>query len=280
MSVVRSVRRRCSVMREVILNSRSAAIDRVVSGLDHRGDSTSTGLPKLDKAMGGGLYASKAYGLQARKKIGKTILMGSISYNLNEAGVPHLWLACEMSDFELEQRHLGRALKRNSLDFLSDNEDNLSDEVLMYQVTAPDNIYYANVPGLSIPELTEAVERAVKDHGIRGFFLDYLQLVRGSGDRVEHLENVSNAVVSLVKDLNIWAVVAAQLNQEDNTRGGEGMLLAFDQVYSLRRPKFSEGAWLEMKESRYTPYMNIGSEKSPGLILEMNGPHFCERSVS
>jgi len=263
-------------MREVVLNSRKAAIARVVSGLDHRGDSISTGMSKLDKAMGGGLYPSKAYGLQARKKIGKTILMGSISYNLNEAGVPHLWLACEMSDFELEQRHLGRALKRNSLDFLSDNEDNLSDEVLMYQVTAPDNIYYANVPGLSIPEFTEAVERAVKDHGIRGFFLDYLQLVRGSGDRVEHLENVSNAVVSLVKDLNIWAVVAAQLNQEDNTRGGEGMLLAFDQVYSLRRPKFSEGAWLEMKESRYTPYMNIGSEKSPGLILEMNGPHFCE----
>jgi replicative DNA helicase len=263
-------------MREIVLNGRNAAIERVLSGLNERGECVSTGFPKLDRALGGGLFNRKAYGLQARKKIGKTILMGSISYNLNEAAVPHLWLACEMSDFELEQRHLGRALHRNSLDFLSDNSDNLSDEVLMYRAAAPDNIYYANVPGLSVNELSDTVERAVKDHGIRGFFLDYLQLVRGSGDRVEHLENVSNAVVSLVKELDVWAIVAAQLNQEDNTRGGEGMLLAFDMVFSLRRPKFSEGAWLEMMESRYTPYMNIGCEKSPGLMLEMNGPHFRE----
>ena len=54
--VVLYLLRRFSVMRSITLNSRNTAIDRVVSGLDNRGDATGTGFPKLDKAMGGGLY--------------------------------------------------------------------------------------------------------------------------------------------------------------------------------------------------------------------------------
>ena len=264
-------------MRKNGFASRTSAIQRVLDGINAKGNADLTGFSRLDKALGGGLYGGKAYGVQARKKIGKTVFMGSLSYNLNTQGVPHLWLACEMSDHELEQRHLGRALGRNSLDFLRAEDPMLEDEILMYQATAQDHITYANVPGLSIPELRALVTKAVEEKKIHGFFLDYLQLVSGGGgDRVQHLEAVANTVVELVKEHGIWAVVAAQLNQEDNTRGGEGMLLAFDMVFSLRRPKFKEGAWLEMMETRYTPYAHVGEEKSPGLILEEHGPHFRE----
>ena len=43
----------------------------------------STGLPQLDNSMGGGLFEGKMYGFSARKKGGKTLLAGTVSYNLN-----------------------------------------------------------------------------------------------------------------------------------------------------------------------------------------------------
>ena len=68
----------------------------------------STGYNKLDDAMGGGLYPGKSYGFAARKKVGKTILAGSIAQNLNEKGVRHLFICGEMSPAEV-QKNAGKA---------------------------------------------------------------------------------------------------------------------------------------------------------------------------
>ena len=54
------------------------------------------------------------------------------------------------------------------------------------------------------------------------------------------------------------------------------MLLAFDMVFNLNRDKFKSDAYLEMTESRYTSYVNIGSKTKPGLKLEQNGPFFSQ----
>ena len=255
--------------------SRKAAITSVLESLKDPGRCDSTGLPKLDRAMGGGLYAGKAYGLQARKKIGKTILLGTISYNLNLKGIPHLWITAEMNDQELEHRQLARALNKNSISFM-DRSIN-SAEIKKYLVTAPDNVYYANASGISLKELEELIPRAVNELNIQGVIVDYLQLIRGENqNRTEHLEYVATSLAGLVRQQQIWCIVAAQLNQENNTRGGEGMLLAFDMVFNLHREKFKSEAYLEMTESRYTSYTNIGSKDKPGLKLEKNGPFFSQ----
>ena len=235
-------------------------------------------MKKLDAAMGGGLFAGKAYGLQARKKIGKTVLLGTISYNLNLTGVRHLWIAAEMNDRELEQRHLARALDYNAVEFLKGEDLCLAEQVAEYNKTAPNNIVYANAPGLTTKDLDKVLDEAVRKYDIKGFVLDYLQLVRPLSPmtRADHLEYVAQWVAAATRKHGIWAMVAAQLNQHDNTRGGEGMLLAFDMVFSLRRPKYSANAWLEMMETRYTMYQHVGSEKKPGLKLEQKGPYFSE----
>jgi len=265
-------------MRTLELRHRSDAFQSVMDGLTDPGVCSSTGMPKMDLALGGGLFAGKAYGIQARKKTGKTLLMGTMSYNMNELGIPHLWIAAEMNDKELEQRQIARAIGRTALDFLTDNID-LASQVRAYGETAPDNIIYSNATGITIPELKELVVRAIEEQHIHGFFLDYLQLVRNvrmSGNRTEHLEDVAQTISEIVREYQVWAVVAAQLNQDHNTRGGEGMLLAFDLIFSLHRSQSSSEGWLEMKDSRYTPYRNIGSEIKPGLKLEPNGPFFSE----
>ena len=255
--------------------NRKTAITSVLQHLEDPGRCDSTGLSKLDKAMGGGLYAGKAYGLQARKKVGKTILLGTISYNLNILGTKHLWITAEMNDQELEHRQLARALNKNSISFMDGNIS--ADEINNYLKNAPDNVHYANAPGITLTELERLIHKAVDDIGIQGVIVDYLQLIKGtSQNRTEHLEYVAQSMAGLVRQRQIWCIVAAQLNQENNTRGGEGMLLAFDMVFNLNREKFKSDAWLEMTESRYTTYVNIGSKNRPGLKLEQNGPFFSQ----
>ena len=268
-------------MSRLELRTRSDAFDDVVASFQDPTRCDGTGLSKLDTAMGGGLFAGKAYGIQARKKIGKTVLLGSISYALNDAGVPHLWIAAEMNDRELETRHLAHALGRPAIDFMDGRED-LSELVSMHACDAPDNITYCNAAGVTLPELENVIERAVEKTGIHGVIVDYLQLVRSTGNsnRTEHLETVAMFLANVAREKQIWVLCAAQLNQEDNTRGGEGMLLAFDMVFTLRRKKYGEWAWLEMMETRYTPYMHVGSAKDPGLFMEALGPYFRETKDS
>ena len=262
-------------MKTISFRSRKNAITSVIQKLEDKGSCDSTGLSKLDRVMAGGLYAGKAYGVQARKKIGKSILLGTISYNLNMNGVKHLWIAAEMTDRELEERHIARALGRDSNDFLKDKISPA--DISEYLSMAADNMIYANASGVTLSVLEEMIDKAVKEHGVNGIILDYLQLVKGSSaNRTEHLEYVAQSIATKTKEHDIWALVAAQLNQENNTRGGEGMLLAFDMVFNLHREKTQREAWLEMTESRYTAYVNIGSKQKPGLRMEMTGPYFSE----
>jgi hypothetical protein len=66
-----------------------------------------------------------------------------------------------------------------------------------------------------------------------------------------------------------------QLNQEDNTRNGEGIQLAFDQVYKIcRRDEYASEYWLEMMATRYTQWIDVGSAECPAFIRKPQGPYF------
>jgi replicative DNA helicase len=248
-----------------------------------------TGLAGLDVAMAGGLYAGRAYGIAGRKKDGKTCLAGTISYNLNLAGVPHLYVCCEMSAAEIEHRNIGRALGFNALAFLNErtrNDPVFQGRVAQYAVSAPSNVLYEDRPGIAFTDLRACVEGAATRHGIRGFVVDQLQLITGwqrVQNRAEFLDEVSQWIATVCRKRDIWALVLAQINQDEtkpNVRGGEGMRLAFDQVYALRSDQGTPPrAWLEMWDTRYTHWRNIGSEAAPALLMNTKaGPFFEETS--
>jgi replicative DNA helicase len=242
-----------------------------------------TGLPGLDKAMGGGLFAGKLYGIAARKKVGKTILLGSISHNLNQAGTKHLFITLEMSPEEIEQRNAGREQGFNSIKFLTRDDTGLPDRVAAYVGGIKNFTIYEHAPGASLDQIRSMVSRAITGAGIRGVVLDYLQLVGGKGrNETEeyHLRAVAQWLADICRKEGIFALTAAQVNQDGNTRGGEGLRLAADQYYTLNRDKGDECAWLEMGESRYTMYADVGSKNVPGLILKTNGPHFADPAAS
>ncbi len=236
-----------------------------------------TGLARLDQVLAGGLFAGKVVGLAARKKIGKTVLCATISHNLNRAGIRNGFIGLEMSDEEVEQRNMAREMGINSIEFLTRRNPNLADRVATYAATIPDNTVFEHMPGASLDEVRRAASRMVTHHGVKGIFLDYWQLIGGKpkGETEEfHLRSAAQWFADFCRQKSIFGFIAAQVNQEGNTRGGEGLKLACDVYFQLHREKDEPQAWLEMEESRYLLYSNVGSAESPGLILNPRGPFF------
>lgn len=255
----------------------SALAERITSDLQKPTKCYPTQLPSLDISLAGGLFAGKLYGVAARKKVGKTALLGTISHNLNKQGVKHLFIAMEMSAEEIEQRNIARAFKFNSVVFLHRNWPELPRLVSDYAVSVPDCVYYEHKPGATLDEVKRMIARARIHHDIQGFILDYWQLVGGkekNGTEEYHLRNVAQWMADMCRRENLFGLVAAQINQEGNTRGGEGLKLACDCYLTLHREKESDRAWMEMEESRYTLYQHVGSETDRVLLFDNHGPHF------
>lgn len=249
----------------------------VVTALDKPNPCFATELPTLDSVWEGGLYSGRLYGIAARKKVGKTALLGTISHNLNRAGCKHLFIALEMSPEEIEQRNIARRHNFNSVRFLKRPVQGVIEPAADYATQVEDFTVYEHAPGASLEDVKRMVARAISYHKISGVILDYWQLVcgKGKGETEEyHLRSVAQWFADICRREKIWGLVAAQLNQEGNTRSGEGLRLACDMYMALHREKDSDGAWLEMQETRYTMYNDVGSESVPGLILNKHGPHF------
>jgi replicative DNA helicase len=241
----------------------------------------SCGMPQVDEAMGGGFYAGKLYGLGARKKAGKTMLLSTWSYDLNMAGIPHLFIGAEMSPIEIEHRMAARWLKINPIAFLRHPTKDLARRTAEYHSHVPNNMIYEHRPTLTLDDLAHMINRAIARAGIKGVLLDYWQLVRGrqrDDTQEQHQANVAQFLADVARRENIFVVVAAQLNQEGNSRGGEGLRLSADLYWVLSRELGATGGVLTMEDARYVPYRDIGTTLVPGIHLH-NGSHFSEDPV-
>lgn len=243
-----------------------------------------TGYPKLDLAMGGGLYPGKSYGFAARKKVGKTILGGSIAQNLNIAGIQHLFICGEMSPEEIQKRTLARLLRVKQSMFNSRDKKQIEfmKKIAEKAMSSRRALIYKNAPGITFEDLKRYVLLARMQKKIKGFILDYWQLVGGKPkgkSTAEHLDEVAQWIADTCRKYDLWSITMAQINQEGNTRGGEGIRLAFDQVYILQAPNNDAGRserWLEMSDTRYTEWRSVGSQNNPGFYLNELGPYFSE----
>lgn len=263
----------CLKVSEAILSEMNSTVKPV-----------STGLSLLDTAMGGGLFYGKSYGIAARKKVGKTCMAATISSNLNDLGEKHVFFAGEMSPKEIHQRILARKANIYASAFTGDYGQSLDCQKRVAEVVRamPRNILFKGCPGVTFSELRRMARIAVEKHKVKGMILDYLQLVRpdkATGNKADHLDEVAQWVADFSRKHNIWAIALCQINQEGNTRGGEGIRLAFDQVYEIHREDLAQpDTWVEMMETRYTPWMNIGSKEQPKMFMAEKGPHFAEYS--
>lgn len=237
-----------------------------------------TGMPSLDAAMVGGLWPGRVYGIAAHDKAGKTGLAGTISFNLNEAGVKHGYFALEMGADQIEIRQVSRALRVGTTKIM-ERDRGVMEALAQYRMSAADNVVYVDMPGGTVDELRSEILAARSQHRITGFILDYWQLVEGKTRQQsdeEHLRRVAQWLANVAKRLNIWIIVLAQLadDGEATALSRRGLNRAVDQLYFLHRKQGEDFGWLAMKVSRYTPQGDIGSASNPSLRMCFPGPWF------
>ncbi len=275
---INEIMRQSSTVR--MRSSRKVA-EAVIESLKEAPPCYPTGIPRLDVAMDGGMFAGKAYGVAARKKVGKTTLAATISWNLDAAKVPHLYICAEMNDEEVMQRTLAGLAQVYPSNFR--NRDKLTGPFLSRLATASfkltDSAHFLNAPGITFDELKRVIPLAINRHGIKGVILDYWQLVGGKSKNqsdAAHLDEVAQWIADFGRKAGIWSLVMAQINQEGNTRGGEGIRLAFDQVYLLQpcnEDITDPGRWMEMLDTRYTKWINVGENHDPAMRINEYGPY-------
>ena len=255
----------------------------IAKNLEENSRPDPTGIKVLDEAMFGGLYKKRSYFFAAAPKQGKTMLQISMAYNLVKQNISVLFVACEMGREEIHQRFIARDRGFNSVEFLlkDKKEKNIDDCFNFLKDNKKLPIHYVDAAGITLDKLKRVVVLCHKKYGINGFFLDYLQLVKGkpaSISEAEHIKNVAQWCAEICKKLNIWCVVSAQLNRDGQVKGSNGAMEAADQLYHLHKfehkYKNVELAYLDMIASRYTLVGDLGTEEMPSLIIDKNGAHY------
>lgn len=264
--------------RQVVRGDKASTL--VMDDLKNADEAFSTGIPLLDEAMCGGLYPSYTYGFMARKKVGKTVMGGTLSYNLDAQGVDHLFICGEMGFKQIAQRMMARHAEIYPSSFVKKEyqNDRFYHGTADYMMKMGKHIHWQDAPGLTFDDLKQYMSRAVYKLKVKGVILDYWQLVGGRKNGVSeasHLDEVAQWIANFCRQHKIWSILFAQVNQEGNTRGGEGLRNACDQLYQIHRPDHTmPPTWLQMVETRYTPSIDIGDEHNPGLWMEPKGPYF------
>lgn len=240
----------------------------------------STGLPRVDHAMGGGLHAKRLYAFPAQSGAGKTLLASTISNHLKNSDVAHLYMCAEMGERQTHQRSLSKDMKADSRAFYSKQHrsDTFWSDLGQAAKNEKECLVYYDDPFLNFERMKQVIYASVVQHKIKGFVLDYWQLVRGQNkgqNQSDFLGEVAQWLASACIRYDLFGIVTAQLNRDGEVLGSGGLKRAADQVYHIVRPnEFEPYAHLVNEKSRYTQRMSVGDENNPSLKINEIGGYF------
>ncbi|MCL7466033.1 replicative DNA helicase [Phaeovulum sp. NW3] len=197
----------------------------------------STGLRDLDKKLGG-LHPSDLLILAGRPSMGKTSLATNIAFNIAKAfkrGQRHDgtegaveggvvgFFSLEMSAEQLAARILSEASEVPSEQIrrgdMTEAEFRRFVEAAKALETCP--LYIDDTPALPISQVAARCRRLKRTHGLDVVFVDYLQLLRGTGkgeNRVQEIAEISMGLKALAKELSIPVVALSQLSRTVESR--------------------------------------------------------------
>ncbi|MCM8767106.1 MAG: replicative DNA helicase [Candidatus Omnitrophica bacterium] len=191
-----------------------------------------TGFIDLDK-MTTGLHPSDFIIIASRPSMGKTALACNIALNLNSGveKVPTLIFSLEMSKEQIVQRMLCSEAKVNILKF---RQGILSDKDIGKLLVAASHlegspIFIDDTPSLNVFELRARARRLKAKENIQVIIIDYLQLMKGKGkaeNRQQEISEISAALKSLAKELNIPVIAVSQLSRATEQRADKKPQLA------------------------------------------------------
>jgi replicative DNA helicase len=218
------------------------ALERVVAMLDtyHKGGQQLRGLPtgfEFNDKVVRGIRDRHYYVVAGRPGSGKTTFaMNMAAYwaldyvwkdegGLERRGIPVGVFSLEMDVESLVERLLFARADTSQGKFY---QGYMSNEALKRLLGATGglagaNLYVDDEPNQTIGQIAVKARRMVREHGVKAFVLDYLQLVRpnwqrqGRADPVQELTEISAEIVRLKKELAVPWVVLCQMNRNIET---------------------------------------------------------------
>jgi replicative DNA helicase len=182
-----------------------------------------TGIPGLDRMIGGGFKGGKQIIVAARPSIGKSSLAEQLCLNLALAGHPTAFFSMEMGKEELTDRavaNIGRiAFDRITSGQLQDEEWSRLTEAVETMRNLP--LYLDDQPALTLHDIAAKARMLKRNHDIKLIVVDYLQLCSGGKDkdnRHHQIEELSRGIKSLAKQLDVTFITLSQLNREVEKR--------------------------------------------------------------
>jgi len=182
-----------------------------------------TGFAALDDSLGG-LQRTDLIVLAAKTSLGKTSLALNVARNtaINQKACIALF-SLEMSREAVIQRFLGSESgvdsKRIRLGRFSEQDEIKIMEASGVLSEAP--IYIDDSPMLRVVDIRSKARRLHFERGIDLIIVDYLQLIQGNGrneTRVQEISNITRALKTLARELNVPILALSQLSRAVEAR--------------------------------------------------------------
>lgn len=262
----------------------SDVAERIIDRLSQPDECYSTSLPSLDKAMSGGIQPGLVYGIEARPKQAKSMLLGTIQLSLMRQNCPSLFLALEMGSMRILERMIAHESHCNAVRFRkNEDRDDLISRVRAFgDRYSSRRCYFADDPGIAFSRLKSVATAAVQKLGIRALFLDYWQLVTGvprGQSKADFMADVAQWLASFAPRNRCAVVMASQENRSGESYGSDGLAKACDWLATLHKIDVQDRAvgefealWLDVKFNRDGMDGRVGSEDSPAFRIDKLGP--------
>ena len=188
-----------------------------------------TGFKKLDQYTGG-LQRSDLIIIAARPAMGKTSFALNLATNAAKAGYKVAIFSLEMPVIQLINRIMAAEASINSSNLkqgkLKGNEWSKLGTQMANMVKT--KMFLDDTGGISIAELSSKARMLKMTEGLDLILIDYLQLMTGAGENSRELEisNISRALKSLAKELDLPIVALSQLNRKLETRTNKRPILS------------------------------------------------------
>ena len=188
----------------------------------------STGFSHLD-AMTGGLEPRQLVIIAARPSVGKTVAGCNIAAHAAGCGVPVLFFTMEMSRREIAQRILAARSGVTVQAMRSGTSDRRDWDQMAEMVAASAGwpLFIDDTPAVTVAYVRAKARRIQRAHGLGLIVVDYLGLMRGTGDnRTQEVGSISRGLKALAKELKVPVIALAQLNRASEGRPNRQPTLA------------------------------------------------------
>ncbi len=222
-----------------------------------------TGFRGLDE-MTGGLEPGQLVIVAARPSVGKTIFGCNVATAAAMAGTPTLFFTLEMTRREIGSRILAARSGVTVQTMRSGTSAREDWDAMGNSIAAAGNwpMHIDDRPAITVPYVRAKARRIQRTAGLGLIVIDYLQLMRGTGDtRAQEVGSVSRGLKALAKELNVPVIALAQLNRATESRPDRRPTLAdlrdsgeieqdADIVIMLHRESFQREApeWANLAE--------------------------------